>query len=1847
MGAASDESNSGADVNGSTTQIRPSVSAPDVVSQYIEETFKDVVCDTFVSSGDSCMGCKRIRADHTNVENDPNATWDPQIHTKKQKANVFGMVRFEQSGATVNVANFVRVANDTPAHDIAELLMSKWNMYQPGLLISVTGGAMDFHLPSSLRRTFSLGLMKTASAARAWLTTGGTDAGVMRLVGQARSEFSQTIPLLGICTWGILDGRDWLESVSAPNQPSGSFSYNYEMSCSTAAAARLPLYEKHNPKSPGLDKHHSAFIMVNDGSVGQFGREIDLRAKIESAVRNKTNWDHPVPMVCVVVQGGRGTIHTIYSAINAGSPVVLVQGTGGAADFVGNVFRHLHEDESFHEDGVCPCLVDPSAHCSELANLFQDTFPNLGDSIMRDNLRMVVQVVRTPERVCVYDTSRDDSLSEVVLKAILGGMRIQPGVSKWRADFPADDPRAWGHLNLQQKLQLTIAWNMPTVGGQTLQDFFGKKGSGGDLSPEVSQVLSSALTYALVKDGVEFVEYLLSYGASLRSETFDFLFSNEFLTNPANDVLHLFVMLRDVTEIGEGHWLRNFFSSVFEKLTLRHKARVHCSSKIINFSHKVDSLVRELLDAPYKVQFGTPHDQDDHHVYYDAMIWAVLCNRPDMAELFWQRVKFPIRSAVVACCLFRKMETERSTPPELRSSLRVNALRFERLATDLVDFCYKENQKLTLQALELPWAYWDLESPMDLAVHANCELLVAVESFERAVISRWTGDISVNQLSDNDYVMWVVMSALMLPLAMFLRYDDGVPVGRVKDDAVAAIDIQVSKLSRFFDATVTKFVLHALSYFAFLVFFTGVCLIDFDYEISLFEWIVGIWTLALCLEEIIELASTGWRAYVADMWNFFDTGMLILFGCYCLTRYIGDPSLAKYFINTSAVFFYLRVLQFMSVNRKIGPLIISMQKMMGDIMSFMFVIVLFILGFGIAIQGVMDQYTGAYDFPIRRWTDALEGVALRPYWGMYGEIFAEDVQALRGAYAYILMAIYLVISNVLLLNLLIAVMSSTYAAVEELAHVKWLFLSYHLTKEFERKPRYSFPPFTIFWRLALFAQDMMKKFGRTRGKKIQHIREEAHMTRVRSRIVPNYAFLPKASAEAAYIMAVQSVSDFVDQCRVKLLEKSRLEHEKSVDNMLDDNRNNVLDVLDSIRRNDRLTNERFSKMERALEQSREEVAEKVQEIADVLFTVTTRIDNLLSAPPTARASNKEPDDILSALPTSGAGSTSASTEVSFVTDVEGNLDYFNRYVLRSSVLYYDVGRDGELRLRLRHNKYFVFGGDAVDKGPGDIRFVKLLINLKKEYPDRVFFIGGNRDYNKMRMTSELNAKEVSRGFQYCTYLQGPYWVKQEDRVSYETFIGASVDDDGNIVSREPDNLENRLKYMLIETMGCPNTFHFRRQELAVLKGVNVDNITDDEVTDSYLDSLRPSGFMHDYLMLTQIAVVLGDTLFIHGALNQQNYGIVPGRVGRSETVQEWVDQVNEWARRQLDDWENHPFWEDGDAAVTGGAGQNTRPPDGRWRGGDGLMDYVVNNGASGGSTIYASYMENNMPVLPDEEVLAWLRKSGIRFVLSGHRPHGDSPLPICTDDVAFLMADTSYSDPTSQDNRGNALSEVIITLGRPRGRRISRSPSAATLGANSRRNDGGTVTVVAINKNMIEIEYKLGDSFPDPYIGRPTSDGRWVKGKLKERSSDGEDAYLVCHAKGREIVTEFLSLPRIRSLMPAPPSPIRLPPTAEESVKATPPTPVPVLPQRSPSPSPAAAPQAPKPVSPTPPGGTPSSTATGAAVAPGLADEPSSSSSTQAASGADGSQGASGSGSGSGSGGNSTEPTAGAAETST
>ena len=102
---------------------------------------------------------------------------------------------------------------DRYVNKVLDFMEMHWSMSPASVVISITGGAQDFNLSPMLHSAFGQGLAKAAQATSAWLFTGGTDSGVMQLVGRALDEYDAQVHCIGIAVWGCIHGQQELSQV--------------------------------------------------------------------------------------------------------------------------------------------------------------------------------------------------------------------------------------------------------------------------------------------------------------------------------------------------------------------------------------------------------------------------------------------------------------------------------------------------------------------------------------------------------------------------------------------------------------------------------------------------------------------------------------------------------------------------------------------------------------------------------------------------------------------------------------------------------------------------------------------------------------------------------------------------------------------------------------------------------------------------------------------------------------------------------------------------------------------------------------------------------------------------------------------------------------------------------------------------------------------------------------------------------------------------------------------------------------------------------------------------------------------------------------------------------------------------------------------------------------------------------------------------------------------------------------------------------------------------------------------------------------------------------------------------
>lgn len=183
-------------------------------------------------------------------------------------------------------------------------------LHAPRLVVVLIGGAglMDARDLDRLRPLFERGLVPLAERLGVVVIDGGTDAGVMRLIGRARTTAQATFPLVGVPAVG---------TVRFPGKH-------------PRARRRWPLNHLGARRRWPLDAHHPHFVLVPGA---EFGDEAPWIARVATELAG--GW----PSVTVLVNGGEISYTDVACSLRAGRPVLAIAGSGRTADQVASAVR--------------------------------------------------------------------------------------------------------------------------------------------------------------------------------------------------------------------------------------------------------------------------------------------------------------------------------------------------------------------------------------------------------------------------------------------------------------------------------------------------------------------------------------------------------------------------------------------------------------------------------------------------------------------------------------------------------------------------------------------------------------------------------------------------------------------------------------------------------------------------------------------------------------------------------------------------------------------------------------------------------------------------------------------------------------------------------------------------------------------------------------------------------------------------------------------------------------------------------------------------------------------------------------------------------------------------------------------------------------------------------------------------------------------------------------------------------------------------------------------------------------------------------------------------------------------
>ena len=177
--------------------------------------------------------------------------------------------------------------------------LSQIGLETPRPVLVVVGGASKISEASflAIQELFVQVLAPIAESLGAYVVDGGTDAGVMRLMGEARTKIGATFPLIGVSP----DGK-----IALPNDP--------------------------NPPedSAPLEPHHTHFVTIPGND---WGDESPWLATVATLLAGGN------PSVTVLLNGGEITFRDALYSVLANRLVIVVAGSGRTADQLASAVR--------------------------------------------------------------------------------------------------------------------------------------------------------------------------------------------------------------------------------------------------------------------------------------------------------------------------------------------------------------------------------------------------------------------------------------------------------------------------------------------------------------------------------------------------------------------------------------------------------------------------------------------------------------------------------------------------------------------------------------------------------------------------------------------------------------------------------------------------------------------------------------------------------------------------------------------------------------------------------------------------------------------------------------------------------------------------------------------------------------------------------------------------------------------------------------------------------------------------------------------------------------------------------------------------------------------------------------------------------------------------------------------------------------------------------------------------------------------------------------------------------------------------------------------------------------------
>ena len=898
------------------------------------------------------------------------------------------------------------------------------------------------------------------------VTSGGTNTGVMKLIGKAMKNHNLTrvqsnarsttksktvdmahlvsntlnvahlglenkqeewmihdmratpITCIGIATWGIVTGREILFSAAGQ-------SVEYPMQ-------RVP-----SPGSTYIDPNHTHHLLVDDGSVGQYGVEIEFRAKLETALTRRSEATAvTAPLVSILIEGGPNSLLTAAEALKSQTPCVILKGTGRAADVLADA--HSLYVSSQKEDGYTWDQFK-AAKSAVIAGYLSKGL-KLNETQTAKYLAIVFECLLHVKNLHVFEVG--DGTHEDLGAKSLARMIVDAFLDKDQHD-----------LN-QERMEREALWRSLCLSFQW------------DHREAAKKILEKSLSSTF-----EAVDVNRLFVLAVKTKKLDFI--DLFLDTVVN--------------------LKDHDAEIFKML-------FELGSHRDSLDHQIQRIVGQVwsTESRYLSTKANPYNY--------LFIYAVSSHDMGLAWFLLKKVKYPIASCLIAYNILRR-SADRESLGNAHNEYLVEAEKFEEEAYHLLTECAAACPLRARFLLLREIATLGSVSVMQLAIHGECLNFISHKVCQAMFQQMWFGGLLPTPS------FWRPnLATVCFPLApCLLQYvaEGSEEIANLDfANLDADMEMQLSELTsvgidvgfryemsyfdkcvKFLDAPRIKFGYSIVSYIFLLGFFSVVIMKeadDFEEKApDFYEAAVFLFWLHFLLQEVNQVVANGRASsimslgknlmtHLKDAWNFIDALINVMIIAAVVVRMIhvsevqGDAGVAGLTIKmvycVIYMLFWLRLLHVFMLTSFLGPKLVMIQMMLKDVVYISFCF--FILGTSYSIVSYSLQASLAHECcggheatNVTSYINLAHELFSTSWWNLFGEVGEfEGFESKTHPHPFFefmelillpgMKGFYMLIAGIILLNLLIAMFSYSFTTIQDQSHRIWCFSKHDLIFEY-------------------------------------------------------------------------------------------------------------------------------------------------------------------------------------------------------------------------------------------------------------------------------------------------------------------------------------------------------------------------------------------------------------------------------------------------------------------------------------------------------------------------------------------------------------------------------------------------------------------------------------------------------------------------------------------------------------------------------------------------------------------------------------------------------------------------------